>query len=66
MIVKHTRRKEQDLQKALMVLVTVHDNTNVYIKMRSTARPTAEIETRVPMQYFMTSYLAASNWALKA
>lgn len=31
-----------------------------------TARPTAEIETTVPMQYLITSYLAASNWALKA
>jgi hypothetical protein len=39
---------------------------HVYIKMRSTARPTAEMETRVPMQYFITSYFAASNWALKA
>lgn len=29
--------------------------------MRITARPTADIETRVPMQYFMTSYLAASS-----
>lgn len=37
----------------------------VYIKIRNTARPTAEIETSVPMQYFMTSYLAASSCALK-
>jgi len=37
-----------------------------YINIRRTARPTADIETSVPMQYFITSYLAASSWALKA
>ena len=39
--------------------------SNVYIKMRSTARPTAEMETSVPMQYFITSYFAASSCALR-
>lgn len=34
--------------------------------MRTAARPTAEMETRVPMQYFITSYFPASNWARKA
>ena len=31
--------------------------------MRNTSRPIADIETRVPMQYLITSYFAASNWA---
>lgn len=35
-----------------------------YIMMRSIARPTAETETRVPMQYLIISYFAPSNWAL--
>lgn len=35
-----------------------------YSKMRSIARPTAETETRVPMQYLIISYFAPSNWAL--
>lgn len=33
---------------------------------RNTARPTAEIETRVPIQYLITSYFAASSCALNA
>lgn len=37
-----------------------------YIIMRRTASPTAEMETSVPMQYLITSYLAASSWALNA
>lgn len=37
-----------------------------YIRMRTMARPTADIDTRVPMQYFITSYFAASNWAFNA
>lgn len=37
-----------------------------YIKMRTTASPTADMDTRVPMQYLITSYFAASSWALKA
>lgn len=37
-----------------------------YIKMRTTANPTADMDTRVPMQYLITSYFAASSWALKA
>lgn len=51
-----------------LICNTIQHNTkhHVYIKIRSTARPTAEMETRVPMQYFITSYFAASNWALKA
>lgn len=34
-----------------------------YIRMRITARPTAETEASVPMQYLITSYFAASSWA---
>lgn len=34
--------------------------------MQITVRPTADMETRVPMQYLITSYFAASNWALNA
>ena len=36
-----------------------------HMTIRRTARPTAEMETSVPIQYLITSYLAASNWALK-
>lgn len=32
-----------------------------YKRIRMTARPAAEIDTSVPMQYFMTSYFAASS-----
>ena len=39
--------------------------TKSYIKMWIMASPTADMETRVPMQCLITSYLAASNWALK-
>lgn len=39
---------------------------HVHIKMRRVARPTAETDTRVPMQCFITSYFAASSWALNA
>lgn len=34
-----------------------------YIRIRITARPTAETEASVPMQYLITSYFAASSWA---
>lgn len=37
-----------------------------YIRMRITARPTAEMEASVPMQYLITSYFAASNCALNS
>lgn len=52
---------------------TNRDHNTIHLKfmedynmMRITARPTADMETRVPMQYLMTSYFAASNWALNA
>lgn len=35
-------------------------------RRRIMARPTAEMETRVPMQYLITSYFAASSCALSA
>lgn len=39
-------------------------NISVHISIRRTAKPTAEMETRVPIQYFITSYFAASKCAL--
>ena len=47
----------------IIVIFNCQSNNYPYNKMRSTARPTADIETRVPMQYLITSYFAASNWA---
>lgn len=38
----------------------------LHIRMRTTARPTAEMETSVPIQYFIRSYFAASSCALSA
>lgn len=37
-----------------------------YKYKRTIARPTAEMETSVPIQYLITSYFAASSWALSA
>lgn len=39
---------------------------HVYNSTRTTARPTADMETSVPMQYFIKSYFAASKWAFNA
>lgn len=37
-----------------------------YRKIRTMARPTAEIEASVPIQTLITSYFAASSWARNA
>ena len=37
-----------------------------YKTIRIIARPTAEMETTIPIQYLITSYFAASRWALNA
>lgn len=52
--------------KFMIVLEACHELPKYYIKIRTTASPTADMETRVPMQYLITSYFAASNWALNA
>lgn len=39
------------------------DHNLVHIMMRRKARPTADIEARVPIQYFITSNFAASSCA---
>lgn len=47
-------------------MVVAYDLQGTYNKIRTTARPTAEMETSVPMQYLITSYFAASSPALSA
>ena len=50
----------------LFIQITFNLVVEHYNKIRTTARPTADMETRVPMQYLITSYFAASNWAFNA